>query len=146
MVVDGIVEPGRVFCRGVFWSCENGCIWEANGRIKVRKNTGAGIILVVENHTIGIPVWEISFAAVGKHALFIGDDISGMVYHNVKEHLHISRMSIVNEILHLLIGAEMGINLSVINLPVPVIGTGRTTDGAIPLDGFIGKLWRHPDG
>ena len=48
MIVDGIVEPGRHFDRGVSRIVEDRGIGEANRRIKFREGTRAQVITVIK--------------------------------------------------------------------------------------------------
>jgi hypothetical protein len=132
VVVDRVVEEVRRLDRLVGRGLERRDVREADGRVERRERAGAGVVAVVELDAVGVPVRVVRLVAVRVLAAHVLDHVAGVVGHHVEVDLHAERVGGGDEVLHLLVGAEVRVDGGEVHLPVAVVA-GRDV-GARALD------------
>ncbi len=138
-----IIEPFRHLHRSVFLTAEHRGMRER--RLKIHSGElPADVVTVVERIAVNILVGLGFLRDVVVVAVGVVDHVCGVVGDDVEEDLHAASVRSVNELAHLLVRAEVWINLGEICDPVAVVtGSGISTG---PLDWPVLEARREPDG
>ncbi len=122
-------------------------VGEADVGVQRRERPGAGEVAVVERHPGGVEVGIVGLRPVDRLVAFdVGDDVAGVVGDDVEEDVDAERVGRSDETLHLGVGAEVGVDLRVVDLPVAVVAGGGSADGAVALHPAVLELRGEPDG
>ena len=132
MVEGAVVEPGGHLGVGVRRRVVGRRVREAGLRIERRERVAARVVTVVELGARRVDVREVGLVAVRRLVAFgVGDDVGGVVDDDVEVDLHAATVGVVDEVDHLGVAAEVGVDLRVVGLPVAVVARRRTLHPAV---------------
>ena len=133
VVVQGaVVEPGGHLGVGVRRRVVGRRVGEARLRIERRERVAAGVVAVVELDARRVHVREVGLVAVRRLVAFVvRDDVGGVVDDDVEVDLHAAPVGVVDEVDHLGVAAEVGVDLRVVGLPVAVVARRRALHPAV---------------
>lgn len=102
------------------------------------------VVGVVEGLPVLGQVREGALGEVVVGLLLVVDDVGGVVGDDVEEDLHALGVGLGDEVLEVLVGAEVRVDLGEVGDPVAVVAGRGVLAGA--LDGLVLEDGRHPDG
>ncbi len=103
-----------------------------------------GVVGVVEGLPVLGQVREGALGEVVVGLLLVVDDVGGVVGDDVEEDLHALGVGLGDEVLQVLVGAEVRVDLGEVGDPVAVVAGRGVLAGA--LDGLVLEEGRHPEG
>ncbi len=148
VVQRGVVEPGRRLGRLVGLGGEDRRVRErvlrelrVGGGGAGRGGVGGGGL--VDRHAVLVQHRVRALGAVGVLLLRVVDDVGGVVGDDVEEDLEAPGVRLRDQLLELVVGAEVRVDLGEVGDPVAVVARGGVRPGA--LDGLVLEDRRHPD-
>ena len=134
MVKQRVVQPGGHLDLRVLLVGEVGRV--RKGLLGVQLGEGlVDEVAVVEDGAVGGLVRRIGLVDVGVLAFAVVDHVGGVVGDDVEEHLHAALVRLLDQLLHVGVGAEVGIDLGEVGDPVAVVAGAlvalRALDGPV---------------
>ncbi len=137
-----VVEPVRHLDRLVRLGAEDRGVGEGNLGVQERERL-ADVVAVVEGVARCVAVGLGLLVDVAVLTLLVVDDVGGVVGDDVEVDLHPPRVRLVDELAHLLVRAQVRVDLGEVGDPVAVVPGARVLLAA--LDGAVLEAGRQPD-
>ncbi len=144
VVVDGVVEP-RGGLDVLIARRDLRHVGEADLRVEVGEVARAGVVAVVELVAGGVLVGHVGLADVTGFPADVLDDVAGVVDDDVEVDLDAQVVGGVDQVDHVLVRAQVRVDLRQVDLPVAVVGRGRVVGrGHLPLHPAVGERRGDP--